>query len=258
MTKFYVKITDEAPSVDDDALWFAIDSDLQDSQEFFVLGRNEYNKMHDDFISAKENLESSEVLSTAINNMMNSGDLVVPKSLNSDNSVNLVNPDDHSSFFTWSSLTNKFRSFENDLSNFSSVVADKVSSEQLSSTVSSLKGLINGKANASHPHKRWVRVSASSYGRVYYNEDLQMCFFRYYRGNDAQCNIAKTWTSYNIYSMGDSKYYPIESTHLNTHNKRQYAHMDSDGKLYVGNIETTGKQNVNISGFWLCKGATTN
>lgn len=245
MTKFYVKITDELPSVDEKALWFEIDSENKDSKEFFVLGRNEYNTMHDEFVQAKDNLENSEVLSDAIDNLMNSESFRVPlatlasRSESADKLINPADPNNQEQKFTWSSLTSRFN-------NIVSTLADKVSSEQLSSTVASLTSLIDGKSPKDHTHTKLKSIVVSDHCELVVNEATRVCQFSYY-WTDISMTAGKVY-DWNV--LGNSIYKPYFVCKLSTLHSGQVAQLTKEGHLKFSSTQT-GNQNMYFGGTYI-------
>ncbi len=248
MTKFYVKITEELPSVDEKALWFEIDSDLQDSKEFFVLSRNEYNTMHDEFIQAKSNLENSEVLATAINDMMSSSEFIVP---NSDKAVQIIDPNNgNNTPFNWASLTSSFNNLVSSIQELRGIIGERVTTSQLSSAVNSLTNSINGKANASHTHNGWTYLKLNDYSSIYYNNEIKMCYFRYYRSS---YNFTKTG-GFTLHSgLIPSAYRPRGDIVLPFFHFHLVGYIDQDTGNFQISSDTKTSYAINTSAIWSYK-----
>lgn len=242
MAKFYVKITDEVPTVDEKALWFEIDSEKKDSKEFFVLGRNEYNTMYNEFVQAKDNLKKSDILTNAIDNLMSDESFRVPlanRSESADKLINPANPNNQEQKFTWSSLTSRFN-------NIASTLADKVSSEQLSSTVASLTSLIDGKSPKNHAHTNLKPIVVSDHCELVVNEATRVCQFSYYY-QDISMTAGKVY-DWNI--LGNSKYKPYFVCKLSTLHSGQVAQLTKEGHLKFSSTQT-GTQNMYFGGTYI-------
>lgn len=214
MVKYYVRITDEEPPEDEMALWFVLNTDDENSAEFFALRRNEFDDYITDLESRFANVQSSynQAHSDFENNVINS--YVAPAVTeymntlenveNSTNANNLVDPSNSSNKYTYSSLKTNLTNIQNDYNTklgykldkskvdsslsltSQNPVQNKVISEELSkkasaSIVETIGNDISLKADTTHTHTGWINVTLNNYCWLRHNPQLRLVEFRYYR-----------------------------------------------------------------------------
>ena len=252
MAKFYVKITKEAPLSDDDSIWFELDTDSEEESEFFVVDKNGYNSLIAEFNTIKEHFEEEYVqpiVEREVTEYMSSLDSV-------DKSKKIVDSNDEN-YYTYDSLNETINNkldianIDNSLNSNSTnpvqnkVLTDIINTKANNSTVSSLQTTLNTKANSSHNHSTWTYLKVNDYGALYYNANLRIAVFGYYR---ADVNFSSN-TTVQVATI-PSAYRPRWGFEISTHNPNMVADVGTDGKVNVYH-GTKAKHNVNLSGMWI-------
>lgn len=252
MAKFYVKITKEAPLSDDDSIWFELDTDSEEESEFFVVDKNGYNSLIEEFNTIKEHFEEEYVqpiVEREVTEYMSSLESV-------DKSKKIVDSNDEN-YYTYDSLNETINTkldianIDNSLNSNSTnpvqnkVLTDIINTKANNSTVSSLQTTLNTKANSSHNHSTWTYVKVNDYCKLYYNANLRMVAFDYYR---ADVNFSSS-TTVQVATI-PSAYRPKWGFEIVANNSDMGGYVGTDGKVNVHHT-TKGKHNVNISGMWI-------
>ena len=251
MTKYYVKITKEQPITDDDSLWFELDSD-SDDPEFFVLDKNGYDALTTEFNTIKENFEEEYVLPIVKREVQEY--MALLESV--DKSKKIVDSNDEN-YYTYDTLneliTNKMNISDiDDALNSSStnpvqnkILLSALNGKANNTTVASLQTTINSKANSSHNHSTWTHVKVNDYSGLYYNANLRMVAFGYYK---TDVNFSSN-TTVQVATI-PSAYRPKWGFEISTYNPDMSAYVGTDGKVNVHHGTKT-KHNVNLSGIWI-------
>lgn len=272
MVKYYIKITDEKPLDEDSALWFELESDNETGKaDFFVLDRNKYTALVNKFGQVQQSYETAsanfndtvveEIVAPAVTSYMSSLEGV-------ENATNLVDSEDDSKYYNYSSLTTALSNLETDyntklgtkldtssvdssLSASSTnpvqnkVVKSALDSKANSSTVSTLQNSVNGKANTNHNHHGWTYLKVNDYCMIYHNDQLKLVYCRYYRSS-----YSFSSTDSVTLATIPSAYRPRQDTVLACYSPLVGGHVDNDtGKV---NFFTTskGSHSINASGMW--------
>lgn len=274
MVKYYIKITDKKPLDDDSALWFELESDEETGKaDFFVLDRNEYTALvrkfeevqHSyDVVSANFNDSVIDQVKPTIESYITSLDTVP-------NATNLVDSEDDSKFYDYSSLNESLENIETDYNtkiatklNTSSVdsalsdssinpvqnkvIKNALDSKANSSSLTSLQTTISGKANASHTHTGWTQVSFNDYCVGYYNSAIRIIVVRYYRKG---YNFKQTSTI-KLHSGLFKNYKPIigGDVVLPMYFNDMGGYVDNGtGDMYIYS-KITGSRDINTSAMW--------
>lgn len=280
MVTYYVKITEEIPSDGDDALWFSLESGSDEEGEFFALRRNEFNALVRKFEEVQESYEEASanfnenvmdtIVAPAVSAYMENLDSVEK----STKSLKLVDSDEENApYYTYSSLTSKFSDMQTNIAqdyntkldaklNTSSVdsslsatsknpVQNKVIKSALdnkanSSTVSSLKSTVDGKAPSSHNHSTWTKVNINDYSYLYYNSQLKLVFFRYYKNS---YKFTGTDTTTKIATI-PSAYRPRISTPITCYSPHVGAFVYNDTGVVNCFSDYAGTHQISIAGMW--------
>ena len=252
MAKFYVKITKEAPLSDDDSIWFELDTDSEEESEFFVVDKNGYNSLIEEFNTIKEHFEEEYVqpiVEREVTEYMSSLDSV-------DKSKKIVDSNGEN-YYTYDSLNETINTkldianIDNSLNSNSTnpvqnkVLTDIINTKANNSTVSSLQTTLNSKANSSHNHSTWTYLKVNDYGSLYYNANLRIAVFGYYR---ADVNFSSS-TTVQVATI-PSAYRPKWGFEIVANNSDMGGYVGTDGKVNVHHT-TKGKHNVNLSGMWI-------
>lgn len=272
MVKYYIKITDEKPLDDDSALWFELESDNETGKaDFFVLDRNEYTALVQKFKGVQQSYETAsanfndtvveEIVAPAVTSYMSSLEGV-------ENAINLVDSEDDSKYYNYSSLTTALSNLETDYNtklgtklNTSSVdsalsasstnpvqnkvVKSALDSKANSSTVTSLQTTVNGKANSNHNHHGWTYLKVNDYSSLYHNDQLKLVRFRYYRSS-------YTFSSTNPIKGATipSAYRPRQDTVLACYSPYVGGHVDNDTGDVNFFTTSKGSHQINASAMW--------
>ena len=92
----------------------------------------------------------------------------------------------------------------------------------------------------------WETQTVTSYGRIYYNNELRMCEFRYYRAN---YNFTST-SEITLHSATiPSTYRPKQNIILVAYNQSMVGAVNTNGDILI-HTTSTGTKNINITGVW--------
>ena len=247
MVKYYVKITQQQPTDEDDSVWFELESGSDEKGEFFALRRNEYDNLVNQFNTIKKNFEE-EYVQPIVNNKVDAyldGKTDVP---NSTNAKNLINPDDPTQKHTWASISSNFTTLDNSFNTLSNNVSTALESKVDVNTVTSLQSTVNSKAPNNHTHTGWTFVRFNDYCTGYYNSAIRIIVMRYYRSD---YNFTKT-SAFKLHSGLFKNYKPIVGGDfvLNMYYTDMGGAVDnSSGDMYVYS-RITGKRTINASAMW--------
>lgn len=202
MVKYYVKITDEEPSANEKALWFELSNEEGGETEFFVLDRSEFSKLVEKFENVQRSYDSASANfeDTVVTNIVAPAVTSYMSSLEGvENATNLVDSEDSSKYYDYSALNDALEDLETTKLDISSVdsslsasstnplqnkaIMSALTGKANNSDVTSLWSTVNGKASASHTHSDWTYLKLNDYSRIYYNNAIKMCQFRYYRSS---------------------------------------------------------------------------
>lgn len=207
MTVYYIKITEEEPPSTDETVWFKLDSD---SDELYVLDRNKFDQITLQWQQAVNNLETSEILTSAVNNLIgeltsNSSTLTVGNSTNATYVQDTVDPTRKHDYSSIEQIRTNVESLSSNKLNSSDYIVDSelknlsqnpVQNKVVKSAIDSLTSSVNGSLTSlrnsitnlqnslnTHKHTGWKNKVLNSYSEIYYNDSIRMAVFRYYRTN---------------------------------------------------------------------------
>lgn len=247
MVKYYVKITQQQPTDEDDSVWFELESGSDEKGEFFALRRNEYDDLVNQFNTIEKKFEEEYVqpiVNDKVDAYLNGKDSVS----NSTNAKNLINPDDPTQKHTWASISSNFTTLDNSFNTLSNNVSTALESKVDVNTVTSLQSTINSKAPSNHTHTGWTFVKFNDYCVGYYNSAIRIVGMRYYRSG---YNFKKTSTI-KLHSGLFKNYKPIigGDVVLPMYYDGMGGYVDNGtGDMYVYS-KITGSRDINTSAVW--------
>ena len=254
MTDYYIRITDEAPLEEDEALWFKLNVDGGEDN-FFVLRENPYNELVDEFDAVINQLSNSEALQSALTILMNSENFVAPKSTDAQYIKNFDTNEKYS-FSDLKTLKNNvdgklsISNIDSSLSNSSTnpvqnkVIkaeldnkADEFAFNTLKTKTEKIESGING----------WATITGAIGGRAILkvNNYLGICVMSYFLAD-----YGFEATNERILGQVPSEYKPLMSTKCSVFNPTIGAMVDTSGNFSVYST-STGTKNINASAIWL-------
>lgn len=259
MVKYYVKITEEEPPLEDSALWFELQTDDETGKaELFALSKNRFDDLVEEFDDVKNHLKEEyiqPVIDDAIDDYMETFDIS-----SVEKATKLIDSEDDAYYYSYSSLNDALdtkvnvSSVDSSLSTSSTnpvqnkVVATALNSKADSTTVTSLQNTVNGKAPTSHNHNTWTARSITN-GIIYYNSQLRIAYFKYYN------------ESYKFTSTSNTKIHsglvPSDlrprggDCHLSFPSGLLHGYIeDASGSMYVKR-DSTGTVSINATTMWV-------
>ena len=157
MSKYYIRITDTEPLPSEKGLYFELNTDELDGDKFFVVRKNEYNDLVDDFVELGEqfeevidNFENSSVVQDAISDIMSD------PTFNVQGSTKLVKPNSTNNY-TYDSLTTELNAKADILSLNDKLDISDVDDALSSSSINPVQNKViatelENKSNISHTH----------------------------------------------------------------------------------------------------------
>ena len=275
MTVYYIRITDDVPEMDDETVWFKLDSN---SDELYVVDKNSYDLMRSEWEEVRENLTDSSILTNAVDTLVtsltNSGNVTVSKSINanylqdSDDDTKKYDYDDvkgliddmvdikediltiNESKLDKGNVDTELKSLsQNPVQN--NVIKNALDSlrEELVNSLNSLLTRVSSVESSlkSHVHTGWTYKSLNSYSYIYYNPALRLVQFHYYR-QDVSFTQYKSKEIMTI----PSGYRPYTGVKCPTYNPTLGCLIGSDGVVMIY-PESGGKKAVNISCMYFYK-----
>lgn len=249
MVKYYVKITQQQPTDEDDSVWFELESGSDEKGEFFALRRNEYDDLVNQFNTIKQKFEEEYVkpiVNDKVDAYLDGKDSVS----NSTNAKNLINPDDPTQKHTWASISSNFTTLDNSFNTLSNNVSTALESKVDVNTVTSLQSTVNSKAPINHTHTaNWKPITFNKdHCWGYYNSDLRIVSMRYLYQN---YNFTKTST-FKLHTGLFKNYKPVIGGDLILpfFNAEMGGYIENDtGDMYVYS-RNTGKKTISTSAMW--------
>lgn len=274
MAEYYVRITDEEPVDMEKGVRFKYNTDGE-SADFVIVDENSYETLVEAFQQFSTDFESAvnynldNLLDNKIVKMSDKSNKIVDDVTdeNSD-SISFAELKDvitdyvsNSSFNTLSNLVSNLNSTLSTLvSRVDSIDSSKVSTSQLSTLESNLRGLfnnyynksnvdakLNGKANTTHTHN-WTNKKLNNYCTFSYNDQVKLASFRYLRSGYDLNTSPKTIHK----GLIPSAYRPKRVAWLGSSNVHHEAKIDSSGD-FILNVEKgfTGKdKTISVFGMW--------
>ena len=284
MAKYYIKITDEEPPENEKALWFVLNSDEENGAEFFALRRNEFdtytNNLEQRFADVQESYQlaysnfQDDVIDSYVEPAVTQYMSTLDNVENSTNANNLVDPSNSSNKYTYSSLKTSLTNIQNDYDTKlgykldkskvdselslssqnpvqNNVITKELNKKALASTVDELGSNMSLKSDVGHTHGGWTYLKLNDYSWIYYNNAINMCYFRYYRKN---YNFTKT-DAFALHSgLIPSAYRPIAGDIvLPFYHAHLFGYIDdATGNFYIRS-DTKTSYNINTSAMWCYK-----
>lgn len=247
MVKYYVKITQQQPTDEDDSVWFELESGSDEKGEFFALRRNEYDNLVNQFHTIEQKFEEEYVqpiVNDKVDAYLDGKDSVS----NSTNAKNLINPNDPTQKHTWASISSNLTTLNNSFNTLSNNVSTALENKVDVNTVTSLQSTVNSKAPSNHTHTGWTFVRFNDYCTGYYNSAIRIMVMRYYRSD---YNFSKT-SAFKLHSGLFKNYKPLVGGDfiLNMYNAEMGGYVDdANGDMYVYS-RNTGKKTISTSAMW--------
>lgn len=265
MTEYYIKISDHIPLEDDESLWFKINADeVNDTDEILVLRRNKYEELKSLLEAASENLQNNEMIQEAVDSLVADYNVTANLSVNSQHLVSLSDDSLKWDYDTIANVKSDISGLEHSKLDKSEYVIDSEINDSSANPVENrtIKEALDGKADNSivesigsilitksdngHVHNEWTWRRLNDYAVIYYNDNLRLCDFRYYR---EEYNFTKT-DSFNLHTgLIPQAYRPKFDIVLPFYHYHILGYISADGNFVIRS-DVKSKYAINTRVIW--------